>query len=144
MSAETVQLIARLPSPAEYNRLRRAVGWRLYDEEAIARCLPRSLYCLCAVQDAEVIGMARLVGDGELVCYVQDVCVLPEYQGQGLGQRLMEAIMAYLREHAAPNTIVALMSSPGKEPFYERYGFLRRPNDRQGCGMQLPYDKERP
>jgi GNAT superfamily N-acetyltransferase len=141
MPCEIVELVEQLPSSAEYNRLRIAVGWRTYDHEAIARCLPRSLYCLCALQDGELIGMARIVGDGELVCYIQDVCVLPAYQRQGIGRRLMDGIMAYLAEHAAPNTIVGLMSGPGKEPFYEGYGFVRRPNERQGHGMQLPYDK---
>lgn len=43
------EIVERLPTPQEYNRLRAAVGWRLYDEDLIARCLPRSLYCVCAI-----------------------------------------------------------------------------------------------
>jgi len=131
------EIVERLPTPQEYNRLRSAVGWRTYDEALIARCLPRSLYCVCAVMDGEVVGMARVVGDGGLVCYVQDVCVLPEHQGKGIGTMLMDRIMAYLKREMAPNTIIGLMSALGKEPFYERYGFVRRPNARYGCGMQL-------
>lgn len=131
------EIVERLPTPQEYNRLRAAVGWRLYDEDLIARCLPRSLYCVCAILDGEVVGMARVVGDGGLVCYVQDVCVLPEHQGKGIGTQLMDRIMAYLKKEMAPNTIIGLMSARGKEPFYERYGFVRRPNERYGCGMQL-------
>lgn len=131
------EIVARLPSPEEYNHLRAAVGWRQYDLENIARSLPRSVYCLCALVDGQLVGMARIVGDGGLVCYIQDVCVLPAHQRQGIGTQLMDGIMAYLHEHAAHNTIIGLLSGAGKEPFYEKYGFFRRPDGRYGCGMQL-------
>ena len=39
-----------------------------------------------------------------------------------------------------------LMASKGKEAFYERYGFISRPNEKQGAGMQqricIGYDPE--
>ncbi len=131
------EIVERLPSPQEYNALRAAIGWRVYDLDDVAAGLPRSLYCLCAIRDGELVGMARVVGDGRLVCYIQDVCVRPEYQRQGIGTQLMDGIMAYLQQHAAHNTIIGLLSAAGKEAFYEKYGFRRRPNERQGCGMQL-------
>ncbi len=28
-------------------------------------------------------------------------------------------------------------AATGKEPFYEKYGFTRRPNDRLGAGMTI-------
>lgn len=81
--------------------------------------------------------MARVIGDGGLVYYIQDVIVLPEYQGKGIGAQLMEAVMAYLRAHAQHKTIVGLMSAGGKEDFYRRYGFTLRPNEKLGAGMTI-------
>ena len=79
--------------------------------------------------------MARVVGDGGLVFYVQDVIVLPEFQGRGIGAQLMEKVMAYIEGHAHHNTIIGLMSAIGKEAFYERYGFVKRPAEKYGPGM---------
>jgi GNAT superfamily N-acetyltransferase len=81
--------------------------------------------------------MARTIGDGGLVYYIQDVIVLPDYQGRGIGTRMMDRIMAYVRTHARHNSIIGLMAAKGREPFYEKYGFTRRPNDQLGCGMTL-------
>jgi GNAT superfamily N-acetyltransferase len=128
-------IIERLPGATDYNRLREAVGWGAYRKEVIARSLPHSCYCVCAVAYGQVVGMARIVGDGGLVYYIQDVIVLPAFQGQGIGTRIMDRIMAYIGMHASHNTIIGLMAAKGKEAFYERYGFIRRPSDRYGAGM---------
>ncbi|MCR5501527.1 MAG: GNAT family N-acetyltransferase [Lachnospiraceae bacterium] len=32
----------------------------------------------------EVVGMGRLVGDGVMYWYLQEIVVLPEYQGRGI------------------------------------------------------------
>ena len=142
MTLENCVLVEQLPSPADYNRLRQAVGWGVYQEAVIEQALPNTLYCVCALNDGQVIGMARIIGDGGMVYYIQDVIVLPAYQRQGVGTQMMDRIMAYIQAHAHHNTIVGLMAAHGKEPFYEKYGFTRRPTDRLGAGMTLFWQKE--
>jgi GNAT superfamily N-acetyltransferase len=133
----TATLLEELPDPATYNRLRKAVGWGGYGEALIAEALPCSLYCVCAHMDGRIVGMARVIGDGGLVYYIQDVIVEPGLQGQGLGTQLMERVMAYLCSHAEESAIIGLMAAVGREPFYERYGFTQRPNSRLGAGMTI-------
>ena len=128
-------IIEMLPTTAEYNHLRASVGWGTYEPVLIEAAMPHSLFCICAVLNERVIGMARVIGDGGLVYYVQDVIVLPEHQGQGIGTRLMDAIMAYLHTHTSPNSVIGLMAAKGKEPFYDKYGCITRPNDQMSCGM---------
>lgn len=128
-------LIETLPSPADYNHLRLAVGWSRYDEDVIQKALPSTLFCVCTFVDGEIIGMARVIGDAGMVFYIQDVIVLPDYQGQGIGTRLMDAVMAFIRSHAHHNTIIGLMAAKGKEAFYEKYGFFSRPTENFGAGM---------
>lgn len=148
------RVVETLPSPDEYNQLRASVGWGVYERGVADAALPGSLYCVCALVAGSVVGMARAIGDGGLVFYIQDVIVRPEYQRQGIGTMLMERIMAYIRSHAhlSPtlpattivgrqswrnNSVIGLMAAAGKEPFYERYGFATRPNDRLGSGMTI-------
>lgn len=128
-------IVEQLPGAQDYNRLREAVGWGVYEEAVIVRSLPNTLYCVCARVGGQVVGMARIIGDGGLVYYIQDVIVLPAYQRQGIGTQMMDRLMAYIGAHASHNTIVGLMAAKDKEPFYEKYGFVRRPNERMGAGM---------
>ena len=132
-----MQIIEQQPTPAEYNQLREAVGWGAYQEGVIAKSLPNTLYCLCTFIDDQIIGMGRVIGDDGLVYYIQDVIVLPDYQGQGIGTQMMDKIMAYIRNHASNNTIIGLMSAVGKERFYEKYGFTIRPTEKYGAGMTM-------
>lgn len=130
-----IAIVEMLPSVADYNRLREAVGWGGYDPQAAKAALGRSLYAVCACAGDQVVGMARVVGDGALVFYVQDVIVAEAYRRCGIGSRLMEHVMAYVAAYAEPHAVVGLMAAYGKEPFYRRYGFTARPTERLGCGM---------
>lgn len=74
---------------------------------------------VCFAWDGDtLVGLARALSDGEAHSVIYDLCMLPEYQGMGLGTRMMEAILERL---ATPN--VVLWAVPGKEGFYERFGF---------------------
>ncbi len=132
-----VTLVEEAPAPGEYLALRRLVGWGLPGESAIGPSLRNSLYCVCARSRGRIVGMARVIGDGGMVFYIQDVIVDPARRGEGLGARLMDKVMEFIRARAVPHTIVGLMAARGKEAFYERYGFTRRPNEKFGAGMTI-------
>jgi GNAT superfamily N-acetyltransferase len=123
------------PDPADYNRLRRDAGWPEMDPTTAAASLPRSCFAVCAHDGDRVVGMGRVVGDGGLCFYVQDVIVLREYQGRGIGAALMDRLMAHIAAHAVASTYLGLMSAVGKEAFYRRWGFISRPTGALGCGM---------
>jgi GNAT superfamily N-acetyltransferase len=137
---EEIVLAEEYPTPEEYIELRKMVGWSIPDRPAIAPSLRNSHYCVCARAQGKIVGMARIVGDGGMVYYIQDVIVEPSRQGQGIGKRLMDRVMEYIRRHAVAHTIVGLMAASGKEEFYERYGFTRRPNGKFGAGMTIFWD----
>jgi GNAT superfamily N-acetyltransferase len=138
-----VEIVEQIPSAEDYNRLRTLVGWHVCDPGTVEKSLPESQYFLCAVDRGRTVGMARIVGDGALIFYIQDVIVRPDYQRQGIGTRLMDRIMAHIRGKAVQNTVVGLMATRGREPFYERYGFTVRPNDFLGSGMTMLWEKSR-
>jgi GNAT superfamily N-acetyltransferase len=137
------QIIEKLPSPEEYLYLRQLVGWNLLERDVVEKALSASLYCVCAVVDRTVIGMARIIGDGGLAYYIQDVIVIPEYQRKGIGTQLMNKIMEYIRTNAYNNSVVGLMAAKGKEPFYTRYGFTIRSDNNLGSGMTIFWKTEK-
>lgn len=97
--------------------------------------LKGTLFFVCIYDTESLIGMGRVVGDGAMYFYIQDVIVAPEYQGQGIGDRLMREIEAYLSEKARPGSTIGLLAAKGKEAFYSRYQYLERPSDSMGNGM---------
>jgi GNAT superfamily N-acetyltransferase len=125
----------RLPSSADYNHLRRDAGWPEMDTRTVELCLPRSLFVVCALQGDEVVGTGRVVGDGGLCFYVQDVIVLRSHQGRGIGAGIMDRLMDFIAARAVKDSYLGLMSAVKKEGFYQRYGFTSRPTETLGCGM---------
>ncbi|CAM2904094.1 N-acetyltransferase [Vibrio diazotrophicus] len=79
--------------------------------------------------------MARIVGDGVMYFYIQDVVVSPNHRQKGLGSILMQEIERYLEQNAPSNATVGLLAATGKESFYERYGYVIRPTEALGHGM---------
>ena len=125
-------LAERPPTVEEYHRLREAVGWESVDVAAMEVGLHNALFSVCAICKDEVIGCGRVVGDGGIYFYIQDIIVLPEFQGRGLGRRIMDAVMSYLSSHAHPKAFIGLMAAKGTDRFYEKYGFAERPPGRPG------------
>ncbi len=135
--ASKIRVETRLPSTKDYNRLRREAEWPEMDSDACARCLPESLCVVSALDGEELVGMGRIVGDGGLCFYIQDVIVAKSHRRRGVGTAVMEALMAFIADRAVKDTYVGLMSAAGKESFYSRFGFTSRPTDTLGCGMTL-------
>jgi ribosomal protein S18 acetylase RimI-like enzyme len=131
MSDEYV-LVERSPTVKEYHRLCQAVGWEHVGAEATETGLRNALFSVCMIHKDQVIGCGRVVGDGGIYFYIQDIIVLPEFQGRGLGRRIMDAVMGYLSSHAHSNAFIGLMAAKGVSGFYEKYGFAERPPDRPG------------
>jgi len=131
-------------SPESFNKLRIAVGWEEHNEKDISLALKNTLFVVIAkeTQSNQIIGMGRIIGDVGLFYYIQDIIVIPEYQNQGVGMLIMNKIMDYINHNMKNGLFIGLMAAKGKEAFYEKYGFIKRPNDECGSGMYLEMNKE--
>ena len=78
-----------------------------------------------------------IVGDGAVICYVQDLVIRPELQGSGLGSELLQRLIAHVKSLGFPDTtmMLALMCAKGREEFYIKNGFTPRPTPDLGPGM---------
>jgi ribosomal protein S18 acetylase RimI-like enzyme len=130
-------LSERAPTLDEYRRLRDAVRWGAVEPEALEIGLRHGLFSVCVLHQGQVVGCGRIVGDGGMYFYIQDIVVLPEFQGRGLGRRIMDAVMGYLQAHARAGAFIGLMAARGVSGFYEKYGFAQRPTEQYGPGMFL-------
>ena len=70
--------------------------------------------------EQELIGFARATSDGVYRATIWDVVIHPEYQGSGLGSKLVETILSHPCIHRVER--VYLMTTH-QQKFYQRIGF---------------------
>lgn len=127
-----------------YLALRASVGWKVLTDEQAKKALEHSLFTVCAYLDDEPVGMGRVVGDGAVICYIQDLIRHPKASGLGVGRMIMERLISYVKEEQLPGTeiMLDLMCARGREAFYESLGFLARPTEKLGPGMIMYLKKD--
>ena len=120
-----------------YLDLRSKVGWKPLTKEQATMAIKNSLLTVVAYDKDTPIGMGRIVGDGAVICYIQDLIVVPEYQGQGIGQAIIDSLIDYVKEIKLPDAeiMLDLMCAVGREEFYKKSGFIARPTEKLGPGM---------
>jgi len=82
-----------------------------------------SLYGVVVTSGEKVVGMGRIVGDGAIFFYIQDIAVEPAHQRRGVGIKILDKLMEYLRDSAPEKAFIGLFAAKGSTPFYENYGF---------------------
>jgi GNAT superfamily N-acetyltransferase len=107
------QIIDKIPSVTEYQSLRTAIGWHNHPIAIAEKSLQNSIYSVCAIDGDKSIGFGRIVGDGYLYFYFQDVMVLPDYRCQGIGYQIVKQLYDRVISIAQPGAFFGLMAAPG-------------------------------
>lgn len=120
-----------------YLELRASVGWKQLLPEQAEMALRRSLFTVCAYDGERPVGMGRIVGDGVVIDYIQDLVVRPDVQSQGIGRQIIERLIRYVRETKMEDSeiMLCLMCAKGREEFYRKFDFIARPTQMLGPGM---------
>ncbi|WP_195576306.1 GNAT family N-acetyltransferase [Paenibacillus sp. 1001270B_150601_E10] len=132
-----LKVVSNALMPQMYCELRQKCS-DLFQPYAIADveiALHNTLYSVVVFNEERPVGIARVVGDDRIVFFIKDVVVDPAYQHRSIGTMLMDSILDYIYEKACPSAYIGLMCTPNTEPFYEKFGFIRRPNEHHGYGM---------
>ena len=83
----------------------------------------RGSFCFMVARSIQgrIVGMARIISDGFSDAYIQDVVVLPEFRGRGVGKELVRR----LTQHCVSRKIlwIGLVAEPGTQEIYENLGF---------------------
>jgi spermidine synthase len=104
--------------------LYRAGGW--WEESAHNRAIiPRMIrgsFCFMVARSGDrIVGMGRAISDGASDAYIQDVVVLPEFRGHGLGRELVRRLTQFCVERELD--WIGLIAEPGTGHFYDGLGF---------------------
>lgn len=136
-----LKYIEKTPTATEFNILTESVGWGTRENNIVEEALKNTLYSLCVYDVDKLIGYGRIIGDKTIFLYIQDIMVIPEYQGKQVGTGIMNKLLEQINEYKKVNPDIRtyLGASKGKESFYEKFGFISRPNEELGAGMIL-YD----
>lgn len=71
--------------------------------------------------DNALIGVGRALADGVDCSYICDIAIHPEHQSLGLGGKIIQK----LANLSAGHKKIILYANPGKEGFYQKFGFQR-------------------
>jgi len=114
------------PGPAAVRQIislySRQGWWGRGDTPELAAALVRNSHCFLAVfENGRAVGMGRAVSDRVSDAYIQDVTVLKEYRGRGLGT----AIVLLLKKKLKSDGVkwVGLIAQDGSWPLYRKLGF---------------------
>lgn len=114
-----------LVDPAGLGELFRAVGWyrRVADSGRLARMVEGSTEMVSAWEGERMVGFARALSDEAFNGYIGSVAVHPRWQGKGLGQRLIRALLENNEQ-----VRFILTAVDGLEGFYAGLGFEPDPH----------------
>ena len=102
--------------------LYRANDWSSADKPEQLLAALRNSHCLVTARvDGLLVGLGNAISDGHLVVYYPHLLVHPEFQGQGIGRQMMDALQQrYAGLH------MQMLTADGRAiSFYENLGFSR-------------------
>lgn len=90
------------------------------DPKMLEKAFRNSLLKVFAFHGTKLVGAGRALSDGVWRAAIYDVAVLPEYQGRGIGSTIIRHLI-----DSANVEVIMLYAAPGKEEFYEQFGFRK-------------------
>jgi ribosomal protein S18 acetylase RimI-like enzyme len=100
------------------------------DLDEIQIHLDKALYLVSAWNEQELVGYARLEGDGRISVEISDVLVKSEYQGMGIGTELVKRLVMRIEE-MDPYFIQVEPISDREVHLYAKFGFCEIRNYRR-------------
>ena len=88
------------------------------EPSVIKKTFTNSMFKVMAFDDDKIIGAVRAISDGVSHAVIYDLVLLPEYQKKGIGKQMMNKLL-----NDSKVKTYMLYSVPGKEKFYEQFGF---------------------
>lgn len=107
---------------AEVLDLYRGNRWSAAEKPAELMAALRNSHSLVTARLAgRLVGLANAISDGHLVVYFPHMLVAPDCQGQGVGKKIMQAMLGKYRSFHQ----LMLTADGDSVEFYKRLGFVR-------------------
>jgi len=98
------------------------INWKTRLPEEISGAFRLSSITLFVYDKEEIIGFGRAISDGRYYAILADIVVDPNYQGKGIGRRLVNELNAELTGYH----FVTLSAAPGADKFYQQLGWKKQ------------------
>ena len=123
----------------EYLEVIESVGFKTYSREQVEKALKNTMYMVKAVLNNEVVGIGRVVGDYSIVCSLTNICVKPEYQGKGIGLKIVNELKNMVENgvKVGEKMQIELTPTAGNEGFYQKAGFKYKPEKITGMYLWI-------
>ena len=123
----------------EFLEMVESVGWNTYTKEQIEKALKNTMYMVKTIVDGKLAGIGRVVGDYSIVCMLSDICVKPEFQGRGIGLKIVNELKRLIESNVKEGEKIQIELTPtaGNEPFYEKAGFKYKPEKITGMYLWI-------
>ena len=120
-----VKLVDNILQAEDFVRLRIEAVFVEVPVEHARKALQNGLLNVSAIYNGELVGMGRLVGDGAMYWYLQEIIILPNFQRKGIGTMIVNHLIDYAKANSITGkfTTIGGVSAKGKEPFYKKMGF---------------------
>lgn len=112
----------------EYVDIIKTIGWKCPSQRLLEKGLSNSMTVKYVVE-GKAVGMARLITDYGYMALVADVMVKPEYQGQGIGKKMINNLIERAKDslEEGEQMMIQLLAADGKLEFYQKFGFKDKP-----------------
>ncbi|MEN1783981.1 MAG: GNAT family N-acetyltransferase [Bacteroidota bacterium] len=107
----------------DFNKIHSAIKnayWGSYRTETQTQKTIDNSICYGLYKDSEQLGFARVLTDEVAFAYIMDVIIFEDYQGQGLGKRLIEYL---LDDPRIKDVLTICLKTKDAHTFYAKYGF---------------------
>jgi GNAT superfamily N-acetyltransferase len=131
-----IELDELSPAKEDFIKLHQTTGWNakgLYTYDQLYTAICNSWYSISIYHNRKLIGFGRIISDGIYQTLICDVMVHPEYQGQGIGKKIIEALLKKCEEEGIK--WVQLFCAKGKQEFYHKLGFIGRESEAPGMSI---------
>ena len=123
----------------EFLEVIESVGFKTYSKDQVEKALNNTMYMVKAIVDGKIAGIGRVVGDYSIVCCLSDICVKPEYQGKGIGLKIVTKLKEMIEDGVKEDEKIQIELTPtaGNEAFYEKAGFKYKPDKITGMYLWI-------
>jgi spermidine synthase len=116
---------------SEFIALYKDAGWWCDEYASDTSFIPKivtgsHLFAAAFDEEGAMIGMGRVLSDGCSDAYIQDVVVLREFHGNGVGSEIIKRLVNELKRQGVD--WIGLIGEPGTKKFYNRLGFREMEN----------------
>lgn len=118
-----MSIVIKVNAPLSIETVRRLYldtdfGKSVSSDSRLATMIDQTPLVISAFDGDQLIGMARCLTDFEYFCYLSDLLVLPDYQHQGIGRKLVTTLQSYL----GSSVTLSLRADSDATGFYQKLG----------------------